>query len=46
MVSGAHAHTLPRYIVIEVEGVSRAAARKGPMTYALTHEKISSSPSP
>ena len=34
MVSGTRA--LPKSIVIEVEGGSRAAAPKGSMTYALT----------
>ena len=43
MVSGTRA--LLKKVVIEVEGGSRAAAPKGPMTYAFTHEEISPSPS-
>ena len=36
---------LPKKVVSNVEGGSRAAAPKGPMTYAFTHEEISPSPS-
>ena len=35
MVSGTHA--LPKYVVLEVEGGSRAGAPKGSMTYTFTH---------
>ena len=35
MVSGTRA--LPKYVVLDVEGGSRAAAPKGSMTYASTH---------
>ena len=35
MVSGTRA--LPKWVVLEVEGGSRAAAPNGPMTYAFTH---------
>ena len=43
MVSGTRA--LPKKVIIEVGGGSGAAAPKGPMTYAFTHEEISSFPS-
>ena len=43
MVSGTRA--LPKLVEIEVERGGRAAAPKGPMTYAFTHEEISP-PSP
>ena len=35
MVSGTRA--LPKLVVLEIEGGSRAAAPKGSMTYAFTH---------
>ena len=43
MVSGTRA--LLKWIVIEVEEESRAAAPKEPMTYAFTHKEICPSPS-
>ena len=42
MVSGTRA--LPKKVIIEVGGGSGAAAPKGPMTYAFTHEEISPFP--
>ena len=35
MVNGTRA--LPKLVVLEIEGRSRAAAPKGSMTYAFTH---------